>query len=300
MSKQRLYNLDLLKIVASIGIVFHHYQQATGAVFGGINFFGGLFSFGSLVELFFMMSGFLALYNLRKNRSIVDNICDKYKRLAPSVILSIFIYTIIAIMYYMVFHEWHKGLDLNFPRVLTSFLMCNQGWVIEYPLALNNPTWYIDVLLLCFIFFYTLSGTILKKGYTKVFIAVCGFAVVLALLGAHFEMEFPFFYHSSRRGYAAFFMGVILCYIYQNFPKKIIKLICCCLMLLSFSATLVYQYIWYILVCFIYPAIVLISVSINQIWFTNSKWINERIITEMGGARFKYICGTLRFCYLSI
>lgn len=36
---KRLYSLDVLRIVATICIVFHHYQQITGAFFeGGLNF----------------------------------------------------------------------------------------------------------------------------------------------------------------------------------------------------------------------------------------------------------------------
>jgi len=57
--KKRNYGLDFLKIVATILIVFHHYQQVLNVEFAGINFFGGKFYFGYLVELFFLISGFL-------------------------------------------------------------------------------------------------------------------------------------------------------------------------------------------------------------------------------------------------
>lgn len=35
---RRYYNLDLVKILTAILIVFHHYQQLSGAVFKGVNF----------------------------------------------------------------------------------------------------------------------------------------------------------------------------------------------------------------------------------------------------------------------
>ena len=55
--KKRDYSLDLLRIFATTIIIFHHYQQGSGAVYKYINFWGGGFYFGYLVELFFILSG---------------------------------------------------------------------------------------------------------------------------------------------------------------------------------------------------------------------------------------------------
>ena len=60
-SEKRYYNLDIIKMISSILIVFHHYQQLSGITFDGINFYGGKFLFGYLVELFFMISGFVTI-----------------------------------------------------------------------------------------------------------------------------------------------------------------------------------------------------------------------------------------------
>ena len=47
--EKRSYGLDFIKIVATIGIIFHHWQQITGAFFeGGINFWGDYFYWGYL------------------------------------------------------------------------------------------------------------------------------------------------------------------------------------------------------------------------------------------------------------
>ena len=54
--------LDVLKIVAITLIVFHHYQQVFECDLGALAFYGGEFYFGRLVELFFMVSGFLTLH----------------------------------------------------------------------------------------------------------------------------------------------------------------------------------------------------------------------------------------------
>ena len=80
---ERIYPLDTLKFTAAILIVFHHFQQSTGACFSGINFYGGKFYFGNLVELFFILSGICA-------RIIAANIIAQPKpsltdRLCPSM-----------------------------------------------------------------------------------------------------------------------------------------------------------------------------------------------------------------------
>lgn len=64
--EQREYSLDLLKILATIMIVFHHYQQGEEVVFSHWNFFNGKFYFGWLVELFFMLSGYFMFRYVEK------------------------------------------------------------------------------------------------------------------------------------------------------------------------------------------------------------------------------------------
>ena len=56
----RISNLDIIKILAAIAIVFHHYQQCFSVQFdsGALN--KSLPLLGYLVELFFIISGFFA------------------------------------------------------------------------------------------------------------------------------------------------------------------------------------------------------------------------------------------------
>jgi len=56
---KKIGGFDLLKIISATLIVFHHYQQVFQVSFEYINFCGGRIIFGFLVELFFIISGFL-------------------------------------------------------------------------------------------------------------------------------------------------------------------------------------------------------------------------------------------------
>ena len=64
--KKRYSEYDFAKVVAMGLIVFHHYQQLFPVRYKGINFFGGKFFFGYLVEMFFIISGVFA-YKWIKN-----------------------------------------------------------------------------------------------------------------------------------------------------------------------------------------------------------------------------------------
>lgn len=59
--KQRFYTLDFLKFIAAIVILMHHWQNSTQLELGAGN--GWL-----MVELFFVISGFLAVNSIEKVR----------------------------------------------------------------------------------------------------------------------------------------------------------------------------------------------------------------------------------------
>lgn len=63
---KRISGLDLLKIIATVMIIFHHYQQITGAWWGASSFYGGLFYYGELVELFLLFLDLLCIDILKK------------------------------------------------------------------------------------------------------------------------------------------------------------------------------------------------------------------------------------------
>ena len=83
MNKSRFTNLDFIKVIIATLIVFHHYQYLSGIKFNHINFYGGRIYYGYLVELFFMISGFLMQKSyehkeINKDISNVYNINDIY------------------------------------------------------------------------------------------------------------------------------------------------------------------------------------------------------------------------------
>lgn len=68
---KRISGLDLLKIIATVMIIFHHYQQITGAWWGASSFYGGLFYYGELVELFLLFLDLLCI-DILKNKIRIE------------------------------------------------------------------------------------------------------------------------------------------------------------------------------------------------------------------------------------
>jgi len=92
MEKTRQYNLDLLKVIATIFILFHHYQQyICGSFTNGLNFYGGIYNFGYMVELFFILSGYFMFPYIREiqlNKSFKSFFMPRYLRLIPLVAIA--------------------------------------------------------------------------------------------------------------------------------------------------------------------------------------------------------------------
>ena len=79
--RERIYSLDVLKILGTVIVVFHHYQQYMEVKFpNGVNYFFGQFFFGYVVELFFLLSGFFAWHYVKKSRMafLFDNFLEKH------------------------------------------------------------------------------------------------------------------------------------------------------------------------------------------------------------------------------
>lgn len=117
MGKKRNYGLDFLKIVATILIVFHHYQQILNIEFKGINFYGRKFYFGYLVEFFFLVSGFLMFNYIEKIKvglTFKDFFIRRIIRLMPLIIIAAISYEILLYIYPKVFGDYFYNLKPDF------------------------------------------------------------------------------------------------------------------------------------------------------------------------------------------
>lgn len=207
----RSYSLDVLKIIATVFILFHHFQQITGVRFSRINFFNGSFYFGWFVELFFVLSGFFMYRYIDRIKKGVESfqsfICKRFNRFVPYLTIVTIVYQVLAFIYRRIFHDTLFGENCSLWGTIITALGIQDGGCFKNP-GINNPTWYISVLLLCYVVFYILTRISLKYQINEQYMF---FAVIL--VGAatvSYNIEFPFLNSSSARGYYAFFTGLLL------------------------------------------------------------------------------------------
>ena len=146
----RYYFLDTLKIICALLIMLHHYQQCFDVKFSAINFYGGLFNCGYLVELFFMISGFLATNSILKHpKPLLHDFVHRALRLYPMAIVTCGFYLLLYWGYTMLAGAWFFPQETHdLPNIVRSFLLLPQP---SGTFALNNPTWYLAGLVQCFI-----------------------------------------------------------------------------------------------------------------------------------------------------
>lgn len=215
MAGEREYSLDALKILATVLIVFHHYQQITGARFSYLNFFGGSFYFGYLVEFFFVLSGiFMCRYipKIEKEGMTFPQFMKRrYFRLIPMVIVGALVYEFLICIYPILCSGLYKDKKFTIWGTLLDCLGVQAGWASQNP-CVNNPTWYISVLILCYIIFYFISwissnrvsGGVVQSSYCYVIVMLIGLGITT------YTISLPFLNEYTARGYFSFFFGIIL------------------------------------------------------------------------------------------
>ncbi|BEO99730.1 acyltransferase [Fusobacterium polymorphum] len=264
MEKARNNSLDFLKIIATILIVFHHYQQALNVEFTQINFFGGKFYFGYLVELFFLISGFLMFNYIERIKQGLDFksfFINRVKRLLPLVAIAAILYECLIYFYFRIFGEKFLDQGLNFFGTVISILGIQAGWSFENPM-INNPMWYISVLILCYILFYILTKVSILKKYNYTY-----FYIILIFLGLSIQKNntnLAFLNYYTARGYYSFFFGVLFSIYFNNYKiRKSVKILSILLVILITYLILrhysiIEKNINYTLTFIYYPALIII------------------------------------------
>lgn len=139
-------------------IIFHHYQQGIDVRFVWVNLGDGRFNFGRLVELFFMISGFLMypyISKIKDGLQLKKYMTKRYLRLIPLVALSSVFDLIIKLFLNPDLLENHPV--KNIFETITVALGFHGIGSTDITVA-NNPMWYISVLLWCYFIFQSFSG----------------------------------------------------------------------------------------------------------------------------------------------
>ena len=174
--KKRDYAIDFLKIIATLVIVLHHYERGFGTQFAVFNLGSGRFYFGYAVELFFMISGFVAFSSvqiIQDGLNFDRYFSGKVLRLIPLALLSTFVF---SAMYLIVWGT--KDFSL-FKAIVTGLCIQSGGPFSE--VLVNSHLWYLSVLLICYSFFFAVvrlgQRTKINWRYGCFFLVVLGASI---------------------------------------------------------------------------------------------------------------------------
>lgn len=267
----RNYSLDIIKIVATIIIVFHHYQQIFETTFPtGLNYYDGKFNFAYIVELFFILSGyFLYNYIKRINSGLGFDtfITSKLKRLLPMLTISAIGYEIVVVWgsYCGAQYISQNSIHVVIWGLVTSSLGIQEGWgITDY--WVNHPIWYVSVLIWCYVlfFFVTWLARRIKTSPEKFYI----FIIILGIGMKSYNISLPFLNTQMYRGYISVFTGVLLASLVD---KRIIDITSWKIQITSTGIIasglycFINKYSWileglpYLLTLFFFPAIIILA-----------------------------------------
>lgn len=166
-----------------------------------------------MVELFFVISGYFIMNSLDKNNDnfkAIPFLLNKIKRLYPLFALSVIIAFIGQFITIKIYGQpiITRGADNIYLSFFLSMLCINSGWITGFDsTSINTPSWYISVLIIC----YIIASLIVKLIKSKI-IRNITFALIVAV-GIDiivFGLNCPLFNFASARGYRSFFMGVLV------------------------------------------------------------------------------------------
>lgn len=250
------------------------------------------------MELFFIISGVLTEYTWKENNCFKEWFFGKLKRYYPFAFLACIVSLVIAAVYFLFTGLSLLSLNYDLPTIITSLTLTHTGWIVEFSPAINNPTWYLCVLTICYLWYFVLKSCFKKNINMKRgrFIFVTVLMIPACYLVTHGFSNVPFFRHADIRSYGSFFMGVSIFngwrYCYENNKRRILNLIMIIFWILSVIGFLILgMSSWYVLTYLFFPAVVMTSLIIPQ--------NNVELFKQLGAISFEvYLWHVPLYCTL--
>ncbi len=229
METKREYGLDFLKTVATALIVLDHFQLSIGADYRFPFYPGvGTFDFGYMVELFFLLSGFFTaryVQRIREGLSFREFFLHRYLRLFPLMAVSAAGWSLLFLLLglHRLGSAWARQLPTLWNLAATA-LGIQEGWGFASSF-INNPLWYLSVLIFCYIVFYVLVRAAQRLRISPYYLF--GLMIFLGAAIRSYCIELPFLNYSMSRGYCSFFAGILLAALLRGRkPGKLVLWLC--------------------------------------------------------------------------
>lgn len=261
---ERNYALDFLKVIGTMLIFFHHYQQVTGAYFSEVNFYCGRFDFAYIVELFFLLSGyFMYSYEdkIKEGLDFKTFFGKRASRLLPIVAVSAVAFNLVNRFYRKAYGINWLAMPMTLWGTITTSLGITEGWGLQESYV-NYPTWYISALLLTYCVFYFIVYIAKRCKIPTEYMYIV--MICIGMGGLTYSMDQTFLTFGTSRAYYSFFYGILLKKYIDNkgISKKMIWIssIIAIIMPIMIANDTAYMTdgINYMMTYFFYPAIIIL------------------------------------------
>lgn len=202
MKVTRLLELDALRGIAALAVVFYHYFYRYDVLYQhddsvSVNWaqFG---NFG--VELFFMVSGFVIFWTLNRVKAPLDFIVSRFSRLYPTYWVSL-VFTFVVISVFGL-----AGREVSFIDALGNMLMFQQYFGIKH---VDGVYWTLTIELTFYFWMFLLYLIDALKKVEFIFIFIVAISVLEALDYLTFSKEI---YAIFIFQYISFFLAGICFY----------------------------------------------------------------------------------------
>lgn len=213
---KREHGIDFIRIIACICIIFLHFRNY--ACIEGVYFGDVLINEESLgwevkyfVEIFFAIAGYYTYHYIKKIQEGIKFktfFGKKLIRILPMLTIGTIVNELL--LYGMIrqgMYLWDDDYAPNLWGIIISCTGVQQGWVFK-DCIINREAWFLDTLLLCYLFFYFLVwlSNRWNVGLRTLFVVM----IVIGCAASSYDSAIPFFTASDGRGYESFFMGLLV------------------------------------------------------------------------------------------
>ncbi len=198
-TSDQMLHVDLMRFVASLGIVIHHSHEFFFPVAERIGMIAKMSSLAIFVDLFFIYSGFVIshVYNNRINSPVdyINFLQRRVGRLVPlhwlTLIISILIWSMLTMLHFQASHtpSFEPECILETAFLLHSFMHCGND------IFFNSVSWSVSAEMVLYIVFPVLAIIGYKSGLSLLLVAfmlvICLFTIVLTVTGQNVEAIQP-------------------------------------------------------------------------------------------------------------
>ncbi len=213
---QRSLELESLKgLMAFVIAFFQHYRWLLSCTQPiphlSFLYFKGYY----FVETFFVLSGYGMSIGYEKKLKEIEDISVfsflriRMRKLFPIMTSALIVTTLLQIFYHFKFGKWYWVSEVTVYSFVMSFLNISSGWFIGDN-NLNMPLWYISALMLCYVIFYCICRISRRRKELYIFLITAFYCWALSIVITTKHSDHPFMYYNVARGYACFFVGILL------------------------------------------------------------------------------------------